>query len=291
MSDKIKRFLAYNGKINVICASTTNLVEEIRKIHDLSPLGTAALGRLSTICAIMSSQLKNTEDIISIELKGNGPIGKIIAVGNQNCEIKAYVENTKVDLPLNEDQKLDVGRAVGNQGYINVIKDIGLKEPYIGIAPITSGEIADDFANYFVKSEGQQVAVALGVLVNKEGVKTAGGYIIKPMPDASIEDISNIEQAIFQAGAISKMLDKGLNLEEIAKQITADENIKEIGEQIIPKYKCNCSKEKFEKGLISLGKQELENLINTQETIETTCQFCNKKYEFTKNEIIKIYDM
>lgn len=291
MSDKIKRFLAYNGRINIICANTTNLVEESRKIHDLSPLGTATLGRLSTICAIMASQLKNKEDMLSIELKGNGPIGKMITVANYNNEIKACIENAKVDLPLNEDGKLDVGAAVGVQGYINVIKDIGLKEPYIGIVPITSGEIADDFANYYVKSEGQQAAVALGVLVNKDGVKAAGGYLIKPMPDATNEDISNIEQAIFKSGAISKMLDKGLSLEEIAKQITADENIKQIGEQIIPKYRCDCSKEKFERGLISLGKQELENIIKTQENIETTCQFCNKKYEFTKNEIIKLYKM
>lgn len=287
-NDKIKRFLAYNGRINVICASTTNLVEEARKIHDLSPLSTAALGRLSTICAIMSSELKNSEDVLSIELKGNGPIGKMITVGNSNCEIKACIENTKVDLPLNEDGKLDVGMAVGSQGYINVIKDIGLKEPYVGIVPILSGEIADDFANYFVKSEGQEAAVALGVLVNKDGVKSAGGYLIKPMPDATNEDISNVEQAIFKAGAISKMLDKGLTLEKIAKQITADENIKEIGDQIIPKYKCDCSKEKFERGLISLGKQELENIIKMQDTIETTCRFCNKKYEFTKNEITQL---
>lgn len=282
--NKIKKYLAYNGRINVICAETTELVEEIRKIHDLSPVVTAALGRVSTISAMMGIELKDKEDSISVQVNGDGPIGKMIVVANNKAEIKAYAENTVVDLPLNEDGKLDVGQAVG-QGFINVIKDIGLKEPYVGMVPLISGEIGDDFANYFVKSEGQQAAVALGVLVNKDGVKAAGGYVIKPMPDATNEDISNIEKAIFEAGAISKMLDKGLTLDEIAKKVTGDENIKEIDSSIEPIYKCNCNKEKFEKGLIALGKKELQDLIQNQEEIETVCHFCNKKYIFSKDEI------
>ena len=287
-NDNIKRFLAYNGRINVVCASTTQLVEEIRNIHDLSPVATAALGRLSTISEIMAIDMKNKDDKLSIQINGNGPIGKMITVCNCQAELKACVENSKIDLPLNEDGKLDVGGAVGNDGFINVIKDIGLKEPYVGMVPLISGEIGDDFANYFVKSEGQQAAVAVGVLVNKDGVKSAGGYIIKPMPDATEEDISNIEKSIFEAGAISKMLDEGLSLEEIAKNITGDEDIQEIGNAIVPKYKCDCSKEKFEKGLIALGKEELENITKTEEKIETVCHFCNKKYEFTRDEIIKL---
>lgn len=286
--DKIKRFLAYNGRINVICASTTQLVEKIRNIHDLSPVATAALGRLSTISVIMAIDMKSKDDKLSVQINGNGPIGKMITVCNCQAELKACVENSKIDLPLNEDGKLDVGGAVGNDGFINVIKDIGLKEPYVGMVPLISGEIGDDFANYFVKSEGQQAAVAVGVLVNKNGVKSAGGYIIKPMPDATEEDISNIEKSIFEAGAISKMLDDGLSLDEIAKNITGDEDIQEIGDAIVPKYKCDCSKEKFEKGLIALGKEELENITKTEEKIETVCHFCNKKYEFTKDEIIKL---
>lgn len=282
--NKIKKYLAYDGRINVICAETTELVEEIRKIHDLSPVVTAALGRVSTIATMMGIEMKNEEDSLSVQISGDGPIEKMIVVANNKAEIKAYAENTIVDLPLNEDGKLDVGQAVG-QGFINVIKDIGLKEPYVGMVPLISGEIGDDFANYFVKSEGQQAAVALGVLVNKDGVKAAGGYVIKPMPDATNEDISNIEKAIFEAGAISKMLDKGLTLDEIAKKVTGDENIKEIDSSIEPKYKCNCNKEKFEKGLVALGKKELQDLIQNQEEIETVCHFCNKKYKFNKNEI------
>ena len=283
--DKINKFLAYNGRINVICCDTTTLVEETRKIHDLSPVVTAALGRLLTVTSLMATDLKNKEDKLTIQIKANGPIESMVTIANSNNEIKGYAKNTVVDIPLNEDGKLDVGGAVGFDGFINVIKDIGLKEPYVGMVPLVSGEIGDDFANYFVKSEGQDAAVAVGVLVDKNGVKSAGGYIIKPMPDATNEDISNIEQNIFKAGAISKMLDEKLSLEEIAKKITGDEDIKLIEDDINPKYQCNCNRNRFERGLISLGKEELKKLIETQDKIETTCQFCNKKYEFTKQEI------
>ena len=283
--DKINKFLAYNGRINVICCNTTTLVEEARKIHDLSPVVTAALGRLLTVTSLMATDLKNKEDKLTIQIKANGPIESMVTVANSNNEIKGYAKNTVVDIPLNEDGKLDVGGAVGFDGFINVIKDIGLKEPYVGMVPLVSGEIGDDFANYFVKSEGQDAAVAVGVLVDKNGVKSAGGYIIKPMPDATNEDISNLEQNIFKAGAISKMLDEKLSLEEIAKKITGDEDIKLIEDDINPKYQCDCNRNRFERGLISLGKEELKKLIETQDKIETTCQFCNKKYEFTKQEI------
>ena len=286
--DKINKFLAYNGRINVICCDTTTLVEEARKIHDLSPVVTAALGRLLTVTSLMATDLKNKEDKLTIQIKANGPIESMVTVANSNNEIKGYAKNTVVDIPLNEDGKLDVGGAVGFDGFINVIKDIGLKEPYVGMVPLVSGEIGDDFANYFVKSEGQDAAVAVGVLVDKNGVKSAGGYIIKPMPDATNEDISNLEQNIFKAGAISKMLDEKLSLEEIAKKITGDEYIKLIEDDINPKYQCDCNKNRFERGLISLGKEELKKLIETQDKIETTCQFCNKKYEFTKQEIEKL---
>ena len=157
MTDKIIRFLAYKGKISIICANTTELVEEARKIHDLSPVATAAFGRLLTISAIMGQEMKNKEDKLTIQLKGNGPIGSMLITANNVPELKGYVQNPHVDLPLNEFGKLDVGQAIGN-GYINVIKDIGLKEPYIGICPLVSGEIAEDFAEYFAKSEKNQSA-------------------------------------------------------------------------------------------------------------------------------------
>ena len=290
MKDQIIKFLAYNGKISVVCCSTTNLVEEARKLHDLSPLSTAAMGRVLTITALIGSEMKNKTDKLTIQIKGNGPIGKIVAVSDNIPNVKACITNPHADLPLNEFGKLDVGGAVGQDGYINVIKDIGLKEPYIGVAPLTSGEIADDFTNYFVNSEQRQSAVALGVLVDKNGVRQAGGYLITPMPDATDEEISQIEKSIFEAGAISKMLDQNLTLLEIAKKVTGDKNVKILEEDITPVYKCDCSKEKMSKALISIGKKDLEDIIKEDEKAELVCHFCNKKYQYTKEEREKLLE-
>lgn len=286
--DQIIKFLAYDGKISVICASTTNMVEEARKIHDLSPVVTAALGRVITITALIGAEMKNKTDKLTIQIKGNGPIGKIVAVSDNYPHVKACLTNPVVDIPLNEFGKLDVGTAIGNQGFINVIKDIGLKEPYIGISPLTSGEIADDFANYFQTSEQRQTAVALGVLVDKNGVKASGGYIISAMPDATDEEISNVEKSIFQAGAMSKMLDQKLSLKEIAEKITGDKKIKVIDASIEPVYECECNKEKFADSLITLGKEQLKELIEEDGKAEIKCQFCNKTYNFTKEELEEI---
>lgn len=287
-TDKIIKFLAYNGKVSVICADTTNLVEEARKIHDLSPVATAAFGRVLTITAIMAVEMKGLKDKLTIQIKGNGPLGTMIVTANNFPRLKGYVSEPQVDLPLNEFGKLDVGGAVGHEGYINVIKDIGLKEPYIGISPLVSGEIAEDFANYFVNSEQRQSVVALGVLVDKDGVKSAGGYLINPMPDATEQEISQIEKSIFEAGAMSKMLDKNLSLQEIAEKITGDKDVKVIEENITPIYKCDCSKEHMADGLASIGKDELKDIIQTDGKAEILCHFCNKKYNFSKEELEEI---
>ena len=288
MKDKITRFLAYEGRISIMCADTTNLIEEARKIHDLSPLASAAFGRLITMASLMGVEMKDKDDSLTLQIKGNGPIGTMLVVSNNIPEVKGYVVNPHVDLPLNEFGKLDVGGAVGQDGHIYVIKDIGLKEPYIGISPLTSGEIAEDFANYFVKSEQRQVAVSLGVLVDKNGVRRAGGYLINAMPDSTDKDISNIEKAIFEAGAISKLLDKELSLKEIAIKVTGDKNIRVIQDDIEPKYKCNCSKKKMGEGLITIGKEELEKIINEDGKAELICHFCNKRYKFSKEELEKL---
>lgn len=288
MADKIIKFLAYNGKISITCIKTTDVVEEARKIHDLSPVATAAFGRLLTITLLMGEEMKGNGDNVTVQVKGNGPIGSMLAVSNNIPEVRGYVQNPNIDLPLNEFGKLDVGGAVGNEGYIHVIKDMGLKEPYIGVANLTSGEIADDFTNYFVNSEQRQTAVALGVLVDKNGVREAGGYLITPMPDATEEEISKVEKGIFEAGAISKMLDNNFSLSEIAKKVTGDKNIKVIEDNKVPKYKCNCSKEKMAEALISIGKKELEDIIREDGKAELVCHFCNKKYNFTKEELEEI---
>ena len=288
MSDKIIKFLAHEGRISVVCANTTEMVEEARKIHDMSPVVTAAFGRLLTITAIMATEMKGSKDKLTVQLKGNGPIGVMIATANNKPIVKGYATNPVVELPLNEDGKLDVGGAVGYEGYINVVKDIGLKDPYIGISPLVSGEIAEDFANYFVNSEQRDSAVALGVLVDKNGVRASGGYLINPMPDATEEDISTVEQSIFKVGAMSKMLDQNLTLEEIAKRITGDEQVEIIEDNIVPQFKCDCSKEHMQDALMTIGKEELEDIIEKEGKAELVCHFCNKKYQFNKQELENI---
>ena len=288
MSDKIIKFLAHEGRISVICANTTEMVEEARKIHDMSPVVTAAFGRLLTITAIMATEMKGSKDKLTVQLKGNGPIGVMIATANNKPIVKGYATNPVVEMPLNEDGKLDVGGAVGHEGFINVVKDIGLKDPYIGISPLVSGEIAEDFANYFVNSEQRNSAVALGVLVDKNGVRASGGYLINPMPDATEADISTVEQSIFKAGAMSKMLDQNLTLEEIAKRITGDENVEIIEDDIVPEFKCDCSKEHMQDALMTIGKEELQDMIEKEGKAELVCHFCNKKYEFNKEELENI---
>lgn len=283
--DKIIKALAYEGRVKIICMNATQLVEKARQVHDLSPTATAALGRLLIMTSMMGSDMKSKSDKLTVQLKGNGPIGMMVAVANNTPLVKGYVSNPLVDIPLSEDGKLDVSSAVGTQGFLNVIKDIGLKDPYIGISPLVSGEIAEDFAHYFMTSEQQPSAVALGVLVDQNGVKTAGGYMVVPMPDATQEDIERMEQAIFKAGAISKMLEKKQTLLEIAKQITGEEEIHIVEENKVPCYQCACNKEQMADALATIQKEELKKIIEEDGKAELVCHFCNKKYEFSKEEL------
>ena len=284
--DEIKKYLACEGRVNIICAETTELVEEARKIHDLSPVATAALGRMLTMGSIMGSNLKDAEESITLQIKANGELGKLTCITEGTSNVRGYVENPAVDLPLRQDGKLDVGTAVGTQGFLYVIKDIGLKEPYIGITPLVSVEIAEDFTRYYAESEQKPSVIALGVLVDSNGVKKAGGYFITLMPDATEADIAQIEKAVGEAEPISKMLEKNMSLQQIAETVTADDNLMVMLKEIKPKYECNCDKERFLKGLATLKREDLEELFEINETIETTCEFCNKKYEFTKDEVL-----
>ena len=288
--DNIKRFLAYNGRINIVCVSTTKLVEEARKIHDLSPVATAVLGRTLTMGAIIGSGLKGENDTVTLQIKGNGPIGTVIAVSDSKLRTRGYVTNGQVDVPLKTNGKLDVSAAVGNEGFIYVIKDIGLKEPYVGMSKIVSGEIAEDFTNYFYISEQKNTAVALGVLVDKDGVRASGGYIVTAMPDATEDDLFILENRIREAKPISQMLDENMSLEDIAKDITGDINLEVVEENCVPRYECNCSKERMEKALISIGKEELEKIANEDKKAEIVCHFCNQKYEFTEEDLRKLID-
>lgn len=288
MENRLIDCLAYEGKVSIKCISSTNMVEEARRVHDLSPVASAALGRLLTITSIMGYETKTDKGSITNQIKGNGPLGMLTAVAESNGNVKGYVANPQVDIPLNkENGKLDVGTAVGKEGMLYIIKDLGMGKPYSGMTPIVSGEIAEDFTNYFATSEQTPSVIALGVLVDKNGIRAAGGYKLSLMPDATEEIIEKIEESLKNIEPISKMLDENKTLEEIAKTVTGDENI-EVLEEIHPEYKCNCSKEKCEKGLIAIGKDELETIIKEEEKIEIVCNFCNKKYEFTRENLKKL---
>lgn len=288
MKDRLIDCFAYDGKVSIKCISSTDMVEEARKLHDLSPTASAALGRLLTITSIMGYETKEEKGSITNQIKGDGPLGMLTAVGESNGNVKGYVANPKLDLPLNENNgKLDVGTAVGKHGMLYIIKDLGIGKPYVGMTPIVSGEIAEDFTNYFATSEQTPSVIALGVLVDKNGIRSAGGYKLSLMPDATDEIISKIEEQVGKIDPVSKMLDEQKTLEEIAKEVTGDSNLKVLAE-IKPEYKCNCSREKCEKGLIAIGKEELQKIIDEEEKIEIACNFCDKKYEFTREDMKKL---
>lgn len=288
--DTIKKYLALENKVSLTIIESTELVEKARKIHDLTPTTTAALGRLLTATALLGVDLKNMEDSITVQIKGDGPIGTMIAVSNKFPKVRAYIQNPHIELPLNSQGKIDVGKAVGKTGYLSIIKDIGLKKPYMGIVPLTTGEIAEDFAKYFAESEQKPTAIALGVLVDNNGVKKAGGYILSLMPDATDKIVTKLEENIKNIPSISKILSDNDNLNDISKIITGDENARIIEENILPVYECNCTTENMKNGLISLGKSELEQILKEESKIETVCNFCNKKYVFDKSQIEELLD-
>ena len=282
--DQIIKFLAYEGKVSFTLCLSTDLVEKARQLHDLSPAATAALGRMLTMAAMMGANLKSVDDTITIQMKGNGPIGNVLATTNYFPKVKGYVSNPLVDIPLKENGKIDVSGAVGKEGFLYVIKDIGLKEPYIGTIPIISGEIAEDFVNYFAVSEQTPSAIALGVLVDQNGVKTSGGYLLTPMPDCSEEIITKIEQNLKQIKPISQLIEEQ-EIQEIAKLVTGDKKVQIIEENVIPVYECDCSKERIKKGIQSLGEKEIKKIIQEDQKAEVICHFCNQKYLFSKEEL------
>ena len=288
MQSRMIKCLAYEGKVSIKCIDSTSIVEEARKIHDLSPVTTAALGRMLTIGCLMGSNLKEDDDQITLQIKSNGPIDTMIVVSDKYANVKGYIKNPNVDIPLKSNGKLDVGSAVGKDGMLYIIKDIGLKEPYVGLTKLVSGEIAEDFTEYFAKSEQIPTAIALGVLVDKNGVKSAGGYIVQVMPDATEQDISNLEQNLSAIPQISKLLEENKTLEEIAELICGDDKLLVFDYATPPKYKCDCEKSRIEKGLISIGEKELDNIINTDGRAEIICRFCKKAYNFSKEDLEKL---
>ena len=288
--DNVIKFLAYDGKVNIICSKTTELVEDARKVHDLTPTTTATMGRFITICGMLGfSEIKENDDNITVQIKGDGPIGNMVCVAVRNdntVKVKSYMANPIVELPLKENGKIDVGGAVGKNGYLNIIKKSNSSERgYNGVIPLVSGEIAEDFTEYFAHSEQKPTVIALGVLVNSEGTLASGGYMINLMPDCGEEEITKIENALKEAPSISTMLNDNKSLIEIAKIITGDENIKIIENDLQIKYECGCSKDKISASLVSIGKEELKKIIEEDGKAEIVCHFCNKKYDFSKEEL------
>ena len=282
--DYIVRASAADGQIRVFAATTKDLVEKARKIHGTSPVATAALGRLLTGATMMGSMMKGRSEVLTVQVMGDGPIGSLTVTANSMARVKGFVQNPEVMLPASAEGKLDVGGAVGN-GMLRVIKDLGLKEPYVGETELISGEIAEDLTVYFATSEQTPSSVALGVLMNRDNtVAQAGGFIIQLMPDATEEVISHLEQKLTEVTSVSGLLAEGMTPEEILEYIFAGFDLKLL-DKIPTSYYCNCSKERVEKALISIGAKELNAMIADGEPITMNCHFCDKSYTFSVDEL------
>lgn len=288
MNDYIVRAVTKDGAVRAFCAVTKNTVNNAQKMHKTSPVATAALGRLLTAASMMGAMLKSDDELITLQVVGNGPIGRVLAVSDSKSRVKGYVGNPKIDLPKNAQGKLDVGGAVGKDGYLVVTRDLGLKEPYIGKTPLVSGEIGDDLTQYFAVSEQVPSVVGLGVLVDVDySVKEAGGFIIQVMPEATEEDICRLEENIKLVTSVTDMLSDGLLPENILEILLRGFDF-DITDKINTEYYCNCSRERVEKVLISLGEDELKDIIENDKKAQLTCHFCDKVYDFDENELREI---
>lgn len=285
MSDSLIKALAYNNEIRVYVINATNMVEEARKLHDSWSTATAAIGRTIIGTTLLGATLKNEQDKLTVRIQGNGPLGHIIADSNMYGETKAYVDNPHVTLDLNDKGKLDVKGAVGTEGMLSVSKDQGLKTPFSGQVPLISGELAEDFTYYMAVSEQTPSAFGLSVLVNPdESVQTAGGFMIQVLPGASDETIDELEKTIQQIPQISDSLDKNTDLEAILIQLVGEDNYK-ILEEMPVSFKCDCSKERFSNAIVSLGKDEIQQMIDEDGGAEAVCHFCRSKYEYDIDEL------
>lgn len=284
MSDTLLRAIARDAGIQISAAVTTGLVERARQIHNTTPVATAALGRTLTATAIMGSQLKVDDGSVTVQVKGNGPLGAIVCVGDADGYVRGYLQNPSADLPLRLDGKLAVGAGVG-RGYLMVIKDIGLKDPITGTVALVNGEIAEDLTRYFAESEQIPSACALGVLVDTDcTVKCAGGWLVQLMPGVKDADIDRLEANLAKLEPMTTMLDKGMSLEEIVQAVLDGFAVDFLQTDEIG-YRCACSREKVERALISMGKTELGKMADEQEKSEVTCQFCDKIYTFSREEL------
>ena len=287
MSDYIVRAIAADSQIRAFAAVTTETVETARKDHNTSPVATAALGRLLTAGSMMGVMMKGDKDILTLQVKGDGLLQGITVTADSKGRVKGYVVEPDVIIPANAKGKLDVGGAVGH-GFLQVIKDMGLKEPYVGQVALQTGEIAEDLTYYFAASEQVPSAVGLGVLMNKDNtVRQAGGFIVQVMPFAEEETIEKLEANVQKIKSVTTLLEQGHTPESLLEQVLDGFDI-EINDRIPTEFYCNCSKERVEKALISIGRKELNEMIQEGKSIEMNCHFCNKNYEFTVEELKEI---
>ena len=283
--DQLVRVIAKDAPIKATALSATQLVERARAIHDTWPVATAALGRLLMGASMMGNMLKNDDGSVTLRVRGGGPLGSITAVSDSQGNVRGYVTNPAVDVPRKAHAKLDVGAAVGCDGELTVIKDIGMREPYVGSVQLVGGEIAEDIAAYFVESEQIPTACALGVLIAPDQtVQAAGGYLIQLLPGADDAVISAVERGIAKVGAVSAKLDQGISPLALLQEVLGEFEL-EVLETTPVEYRCQCSRERVSRALISMGRQELEALIRDQGCAELTCQFCDKVYQFSKEEL------
>ena len=277
---KIYKTLIFDGQISLSVLDTTDVVNEAIRLHKLTPVCAAALGRTLTVTAFMASQLKGEDERLSVTINGNGAGGKIIAAADSKLNVRGAIDNPTIDLPLKANGKLDVGGVVGNSGYITVVKNLGLKEPYVGRSELVSGEIGEDFAAYYAYSEQQPTAIAVGVLIKNERCIGAGGVIMQPLPDCTEENLVKAENLVNKFSDVSKQISE-TGVEGIIEKYFKDYDFNAFD----VRYKCNCSDEYVRKMLITLGEKELYDAIEKDGKIEVCCQFCNKKYVYYKKDV------
>ena len=288
--DQLVRAITADGMVQAVAVSTRELTERARDIHRTLPVATAALGRVLAAASMMGNALKEEEASLTLQIKGGGPLGTVLAVSDARGNVRGYVQEPHVDLPLRPDGKLDVGGAVGQEGTLTVIKDLRMKEPYIGSVGLLGGEIAEDLAAYFVESEQIPTACALGVLVERDqSVRAAGGYIIQLLPGAGEDVIAKVEGGVMAAGPVTALLDRDSRPEALLRAVLSDFDV-EILERSPIEYRCYCSRERVERALISMGAEELEDLLREQGGCELTCQFCDRVHRFSGQELQALID-
>lgn len=287
---KMVRAISADGSVMACAVDSTDMIARMEQIHKTSAVVTAGLGRLTTAASMMGAMLKGYDDTLTLRMNGSGSTGSLIAVANSMGNVKSFVENPVVEIPLNQYGKLDVSGAIGKDGILSVVKDLGVGEPYVGQIPIISGEVAEDITQYYAVSEQTPTVCGLGVLVNPDlTVRSAGGYLVQLLPFADEACIDVLEENLKTMPPVSSMFDSGMTPEEVCEKLLAglEPNVLDTFETA---YKCDCSKERVERALLSIGREELEKLKEEQETVEVDCHFCEKKYHFSKEDIEQLME-